>query len=77
MMPDLINHDAFKVHLLQSVNEAMKEAAEPVIEKALKEIEITMRETLAQKLISMIDSNISMERYGTDLRITIRQAEPS
>lgn len=49
----------------------MKKAAEPVLQQALKEAESAMRERLAACLISHIESTVSMQRYGHELRIVI------
>lgn len=59
--------------LKESLNAAMLKAAEPAIQQALKDIERDMREKLAQRLIGLLEQNLSIERYGRDLRVTIRQ----
>ena len=74
MSTELLNLDGFKSMFYAGLNSAMMEAAEPIIEKALDEIEVAMRERLGQKLIGVIDSDFSMERMGTDIRIIIKQA---
>lgn len=71
----LINHDELAKILGKELNKAMTEAAEPLIQKALKDIEQIMREKLAQRLISFIEHNLVMDRMGNDLRILIKQAD--
>lgn len=61
--------------LVIELNRQMLEAAEPIIQEALKRIEREMRQALAARLIGLIESNMSVERYGTDLRIVIKQAQ--
>lgn len=61
--------------LVSELNRQMLEAAEPIIQEALKRIEREMRQALAARLIGLIESNMSFERYGTDLRIVIKQAQ--
>lgn len=69
-----IDEKGFLKSLKGNINESMMVAAEPVIQAALKDIEIKMREDLAKTLIGFIESYVSMERYGTDLRITINKS---
>lgn len=61
--------------LVIELNRQMLEAAEPIIQEALKRIEREMRQALAARLIGLIESNMYFERYGTDLRIVIKQAQ--
>ena len=61
--------------ITEAVNESMLASAEPFIEKALKDIEIEMRKTCASRLIGLIESNLSIDRFGTDIRVTIRQVK--
>lgn len=60
-----------------ALNKQMTETAEPILQAAVKEFERALRERLAASLISMIDGMFSMERYGHDLRITIRREPPA
>lgn len=61
--------------LVSELNQQMLEAAEPIIQEALKRIEREMRQALAARLIGLIESNMSVERYGMDLRIVIKQVQ--
>lgn len=61
--------------LVIELNRQMLEAAEPIIQEALKRIEREMRQALAARLIGLIESNMYFERHGTDLRIVIKQAQ--
>ena len=72
-MASLINSTSFREQLLPTLNEAMLEAAEPIVIKALKDIEIRMRKQLASNLISFIDKSFSMETFGNEIRIIIKQ----
>lgn len=55
----------------EQLNAEMLRAAEPVIKRALEEVESAMRKALAARLVGMVDSSVSFERYGNTLRIEI------
>lgn len=74
-MASIINEQAFIDHYHAALNEAMMKAAEPIIEEALAEVERTMREKLAASLISVMDTNVSFETFGRELRILIAKPE--
>lgn len=59
--------------LKDQLNEQMTRAAEPLLQKALKEMEEVMRKRLAQVLVEHIESSFSMQRMGRDLVITVRR----
>jgi len=73
MASGIINTDAFIKELGSKLNESMTKAAEPIIQRALQDIEVEMRKQLANNLIGFIDSNMSFERFGSDIRILISQ----
>ena len=60
--------------LQHHLNDAMLKAAEPIIQKALQDIEREMREKLAQKVIALLRNDWSVDRLGSDLRIVVHQA---
>lgn len=53
---------------------SMLQAAEPILQKALKDIEQQMREKMASRLISFIENDFVVERMGHDIRIVVKQA---
>lgn len=59
--------------LKAQLNQQMLDAAEPIVQEALKKIEVAMRQRLAAQLIAFIDTQFSMQRQGRDLVITIRR----
>ena len=59
----------------QQLNAQMLEAAEPIIKKALVEIEANMRKQLAASLISMLDTSYEVQRAGYVLRITVHDGK--
>ncbi len=75
-MTQIISKEYVEKMLFDEINKQMKEAAEPVLQRALAEIEKQMRERMARMLIAHIESDFSVERMGADLRITVRQAIP-
>jgi len=73
MKTTLINSDAAVELLRDKLNEGLLAAAEPAIKKAMEDIEKELRKRLGEMLISVIDSSYAVERFGTDLRITVRR----
>jgi len=51
----------------------LEKAAEPLVKESLAKIEIELRGALAKCIIEQLDLNYRVERYGTDLTITVRQ----
>ncbi len=64
-----------EAHLIKALNASLQETMDQEIKLALAKIERQMRETLAQKLIALIDTNITFETCGHDLRIVLKQAK--
>lgn len=72
-MASMINEQELSKHLLEKLNAEMSLAAEPIIQKALKEVEVVMRKRMASMLIGYLEQSMSIEHMGTDLRIIIKQ----
>ncbi len=72
----LINKDYFEKFFAAELLESMKDAAEPIIKKALRDAEERMRKDLAAHLISKIQTDYSIEYQGNILEIRVRQADP-
>ena len=72
-MATIINPKAFEESMLVPLNNAMLEAAEPIVQKALKEMEVRMRKQLASNLISFITQNFSVESFQDQILIKIQQ----
>lgn len=70
----LVNPENALKHLRASLNMEMQRAAEPIIRKALEDVEKAMRERMAALLIAHIERSFSVRRNGTDLEITVHQA---
>jgi hypothetical protein len=75
-MAKFIDEKLFIEELGSQLNAAMIEAAEPLIEEALLKVGREMREQLAKKLLSLIETDYDVMRDGKVVRITIRQAAP-
>ena len=71
MIGNLINHETFQKMMADQLNDGMREAAEPVIAKALEEIERTMRKQLASMVVALVDRSIQIDRQGENLRIVV------
>lgn len=76
-MAQIINQEYVEKMLFSAINKEMQEAAEPVLQKALAEIERQMRERMAAMLIAHIKSEFSVRIMGNELQITVRQAVPA
>jgi len=71
---NMLNTDGFRKAMFDVLNKEMLEAAEPIIQQALKDAEKQMREALAQKIIAVISSDYSVERMQNQIVITVKQA---
>ncbi len=75
MATNILDREEFSRFFKEELNASMSRVAEPILEKALEDMERTMREQMAQKLISLIENDFVVERMGHDIRITVRQAK--
>jgi len=73
-MPHWIDKNAFVSQISTELNAAMMLAAEPLIEKALEDIRIKMREELGKRLIGLVQNNMMVEVMGQHIVVTINQA---
>jgi len=73
MAQNIINSDLFFKQIGEKLNDEMIKTSEPLVKKALEEIEKEMRKSLGAMLIKFIESEFSLERFGNDLVIKIRQ----
>lgn len=71
----LINVEAFRETLHEDLNQSMMEAAEPILQKALKDIEVKMRERMAALIIARIQRDFNVSLRGEEISITVKQAE--
>ena len=51
---------------------AFKEAAEPIIQRAVKDYETEVRKIVGKAAVGMLEERYSIERFGQDLRITVK-----
>lgn len=72
----IINEETVLEQLKKQMNDEMLAAAEPVIKAAVVEAEKAMRKQLGSMFISLIEQSFSVERFGTDLRIIVKQDRP-
>ncbi len=66
-----IGGDCFFENLRSDIQRRMVESCEPVIQKALKDIEFRMRKELGRVVLGMIDSNYSVVQNRDKIEITI------
>jgi hypothetical protein len=69
-----VENENFLDSLRLSINESMFAAVEPEIQKALVEIERTMRKRVAEICISMVKGEIDIFRNQNMLCITIKDS---
>lgn len=62
-----------KERIVAAVNESLTNEAEPIIQKALADIEHTMREKLASELISRVAKSYDIEFDGNIIKILVRR----
>lgn len=75
-MASLFNQEAFREMVGNGLNEGLLKAAEPIVERALQEIEAEMRRKLAAMLIGMIEHSYNMERNGSDIVVRVALGKP-
>lgn len=75
-MSAYIDGPSFLRSLQEEMNRQMLAAAEPVIQKAVQEVERAMRQRLGAMVIGLIEKSVEVDRFGPDLRILVKQAKP-
>ena len=68
----LINQEVFKIRLADELNKGIRESAEPILTKALEDIEKEMRKKLASMIVSFIDGYVEIETMNNALKIVVR-----
>lgn len=68
----LINEEYVNTVLRQQMNEAMVKAAKPILDKALKEMELVMQKQLGSMVIGFLDTHMEVETMGHSIRILIK-----
>ena len=63
---------AFVAQIRDELNQQMIEAAEPVIQEALADIEKKMRQKVAATVVGMVEHSYRVDVSGGDLRITVK-----
>lgn len=75
MSTSFINSENMLASLKYQMNEEMMKAAEPEIQIAVANAEKAIRRRLGAMFISLIEQSFSIERYGNDLRIIVKQVK--
>jgi hypothetical protein len=75
MTRSLINTEATIEFFGRQLEAAIIEAAEPMIQEALKKIETQMRQSVAQFAIGSIQSDFDVRLFGEVVEIRIRQGK--
>ena len=76
-MSQSINNKELEESLLKMINKNMTDMAEPLIKKAIKDIELEMRKSLAANLIALLSRDIVMDRMGQDIKIMVKHVYES
>ena len=58
------------------LREGLLQAAEPILQQALSDIEARMRRELAARVVGMIESDYSVSRMESGLRIEVKFGKP-
>lgn len=67
----------FEQSFTHSINDAMKEAAIPLIDKAVEDIRKELLSRVNKMCAGIVEDNVSFERFGRDIRITVHLAKPN
>lgn len=73
---DFIDHPRFDLALKNHLKQAMTEATEPFIKKACEDAERAIRKAVGAYVVEILEEVYTMERFGNDLRITVRHVKP-
>lgn len=68
---ELVSAQVLAEHLGKTLREGMLKAAEPIVQRALKDVEQEMRNQLAAMIAGQLEHGYSMERFGQELRISV------
>ena len=69
----IINEKNFLAELQNTLNKEMIEAAQPIIHKALAQVEKAMQERLGAMLIGMIRESLIINTVGQNIQIEIKK----
>jgi len=70
-----MGQEFFAKELMDSLNRRMIKEAEPVIQEALKEIELKMRQNLAANLVQFMENYYDIEFDQQNIIIKVRRPE--
>lgn len=76
MAKTFIDVDEFETQLKTLLNENMLAAAEPILQRALTEIEKRMRTQLATNIVQLIETDYSIVRQGNIVQISVGKKVP-
>ena len=71
----VFSQPAFTTWFRAGLEAQFKEAAEPLIQYAVKEFEKEVRKIVGKAAVTLITDSFSVERFGPDLRITVKVGE--
>lgn len=69
----IINQKAFLAAMKDQINTAMIQAAEPIIQDALAQVEIKMRAALAEHILARIERSIDVKTMSDRIVFEIRR----
>ena len=70
--PALIQQQTFLDMFGKELKAAMESAAEPIIKKAIADMEYKMRERMAANLIATIKTSLCVNTFGNEVQIIIK-----
>lgn len=69
---NMFNIENVRKNIIREMNDDMVAAAEPVIQKALIDIEMRMRKKLGEMIISKLEEDVDIMTMGRQLTISVR-----
>jgi len=66
------NAEAVQDNLLRKLGDELKDVAEPILQKAMQDMERAMRKRLAECVVGLIQTDYNLSRDGRDLHIKVR-----
>lgn len=70
-MADILNNTAFVARLKAELNASMTQAAEPVIQDALKAFEKGLRQKVSEFVLAQIETRVSLESMVDHLIVRV------
>jgi len=71
-MANVFSEQGIMEMLLPKINSEIRKAAEPVVQKAMQDIEAALRKQLGAIIVGFIDGSIDVMSDGREIRILVK-----